>query len=83
MDNQRLKADLILLLVASLWGSAFVAQRLAAAQVGVFLFNGLRFILAALLLLPMALRSKRPRRQWMIRDRWLVGLLGLLLASVF
>jgi drug/metabolite transporter (DMT)-like permease len=81
VDNQRLKADLILLLVASLWGSAFVAQRLAAAQVGVFLFNGLRFILAALLLLPMALRSKRPRRQWMIRDRWLVGLLGLLLAS--
>lgn len=81
MDNQRLKADLILLLVASIWGSAFVAQRLAAAQVGVFLFNGLRFILAALVLLPMALRSKPPRRQWMTRDRWLVGLLGLLLAS--
>lgn len=81
MDNQRLKADLILLLVASIWGSAFVAQRLAAAQVGVFLFNGLRFILAALVLLPMAVRSKRPRRQWVMRDRWLVGLLGLLLAS--
>jgi drug/metabolite transporter (DMT)-like permease len=37
-----------------IWGSAFVAQRLAALQVGVFLFNGLRFLLAALVLFPFA-----------------------------
>jgi drug/metabolite transporter (DMT)-like permease len=81
VDNQRLKADLTLLLVASIWGSAFVAQRLAAAQVSVFLFNGLRFLLAVLVLLPLALRRKQPRRSWNTRDRWLVGLLGLLLAG--
>ena len=81
MYSQRLKADVTLLIVGAIWGSAFVAQRLAAAQVGVFLFNGLRFILAVLVLLPLALRSERPRRPWQARDRWLVALLGVLLAS--
>lgn len=80
VDNQRLRADLTLLFVASIWGSAFVAQRLAAAEVGVFLFNGLRFILAALILLPLALRQKQSTRLWKDQDFWLVGLLGLLLA---
>jgi drug/metabolite transporter (DMT)-like permease len=78
--NQRLRADLTLLFVASIWGSAFVAQRLAAAQVGVFLFNGFRFLLAALVLLPLALRQKQSVRRWKSQDFWLVGLLGLLLA---
>jgi drug/metabolite transporter (DMT)-like permease len=81
VDNQRLKADMTLLFVASIWGSAFVAQRLAAAQVSVFLFNGLRFILAALVLIPLALRRSRPRPAWRRQDLWLVGLLGLLLAG--
>jgi drug/metabolite transporter (DMT)-like permease len=51
---ERLRADLVLLLVALIWGSAFAAQR-AAAQLGaVFIFNGLRFWIAALVLLPFA-----------------------------
>ena len=54
----RLKADLTLLLVAVVWGSAFVAQRVAALSMGVSLFNGLRFLLGALVLLPLALRSQ-------------------------
>jgi drug/metabolite transporter (DMT)-like permease len=81
VDNRRVKADIALLFVASIWGSAFVAQRLAAAQVSVFLFNGLRFVLAALVLMPLALRAKSARRSWTRRDAWLVGLLGLLLAG--
>ena len=52
---RRLQADLILLLVAIVWGSAFVAQRVAADQMGVFLFNGLRFLMGALILLPLRL----------------------------
>jgi drug/metabolite transporter (DMT)-like permease len=81
MGNQRLKADITLLFVASIWGSAFVAQRLAAAQVSVFLFNGLRFLLAAVVLIPMALRHQVARRPWAKQDIGLVGLLGLLLAG--
>ena len=47
----RLRADLILLLVAALWGSAFVAQRIAAEGGSVYFFNASRFLIAALLLL--------------------------------
>ncbi len=49
---RRLRADGILLLVAFIWGSAFVVQRIAVQHLGVFLFNGLRFLLGALVLLP-------------------------------
>lgn len=50
----RLKADLILLLTAVIWGSGFIAQRVAAQSLGVFFFNGCRFILASLVLLPIS-----------------------------
>lgn len=52
--RRRLRADLTLLAVAAIWGSAFVVQRLAAVEVGVYLFNGLRFLVAALVLAPLA-----------------------------
>lgn len=55
----RLKADLTLLLVAIIWGSAFVAQRVAGQQGSVYLFNGARYLLAALVVLPVALRARR------------------------
>ena len=48
----RLKADLTLLFVTVLWGSAFVAMRVAAGHGTVFFLNGLRFLLGAVLLLP-------------------------------
>lgn len=51
-----------LLLAAAIWGSAFVAQRLAAAEIGVMVFNGLRFGLAALALLPLYLWGSRTQR---------------------
>ena len=52
--SERLRADLLLLLVALIWGSAFVAQRVAAQTIGVYYFNGVRFIVAALFLLLLA-----------------------------
>jgi drug/metabolite transporter (DMT)-like permease len=52
--RRRLQADLVLLLVALIWGSAFVAQRMAAGDIGVYLFNGVRFLLAAAVLTPLA-----------------------------
>ena len=62
--NMRVKADLTLLLVAILWGSAFAAQRIAGELGSVYLFNAVRFILAVLILLPLALRTKIPGKQW-------------------
>ncbi len=43
----RWKSDLILLFVAAIWGSGFVAQRLAASnQLSALYFNGARFLVA-------------------------------------
>ncbi|HEX2992094.1 MAG TPA: DMT family transporter [Anaerolineales bacterium] len=53
----RLKADLTLLLVSIIWGSAFVAQRVAGQMGSVYLFNGARYLLAALVVLPFAARA--------------------------
>lgn len=46
----RFKGDFLLLIAALIWGSAFVAQRMGAEHVGVFLFNGLRFLLGSAIL---------------------------------
>jgi len=55
----RFKADLTLLLVSIIWGSAFVAQRVAGQMGSVYLFNAARYLLAALVVLPLALRVGR------------------------
>jgi drug/metabolite transporter (DMT)-like permease len=67
----RLKADLTLLIVSTIWGSAFVAQRVAGQMGSVYLFNGARYLLAALVVLPLAVRAGRasastrlPREQY-------------------
>ena len=45
----------ILLITAIIWGFAFVAQRIGADYVGAFTFNGVRFALGALSLIPVIL----------------------------
>lgn len=63
----RLKADLTLLLVSIVWGTAFVAQRVAGLMGSVYLFNGVRYLLAALVVLPFVGRnsiSSIPRAQY-------------------
>jgi drug/metabolite transporter (DMT)-like permease len=62
MKTNRIRADLALLLVALIWGSAFVVQRVAARHFDPFTFNGLRFLLAGLLLLPFTSYLKRGGR---------------------
>ncbi len=61
----RLKADLALFLVAVLWGSGFVAQRVAGQAGSIYLFNGARFLLAALFLSPFMRHAKIGRSQWL------------------
>jgi drug/metabolite transporter (DMT)-like permease len=51
--RERVIADASLLLVALIWGGAFVAQRIAAQEIGVFIFNGLRFLIGAAVVLPL------------------------------
>ena len=74
--GERLKADLTLLAAAVVWGSAFVACRVAAGQLGPFLYNGLRFALGALTLLPFV--GRRLRRLTHL-ELWGGALVGALL----
>lgn len=55
----RIKADLALLLVSIIWGSAFVAQRVAGQMGSVYLFNSARYLLAAVVVLPFVMKVLR------------------------
>ncbi len=85
IQNQprRMQADLALFSVSVIWGSAFVVQRIVAPNSSAFLFNGLRFLLAALVLSPLVwLRTRQNRSP--LQLNWQAGsavfIAGLLLA---
>ena len=52
MKSKEIRAVFILLLTAAIWGFAFVAQRIGMDHVGAFTFNGIRFALGSISLLP-------------------------------
>ncbi len=56
-SGRTLKTDSLLLLTALIWGFAFVAQRVGMEHVGPFGFNGVRFALGCLVLLPFLCRN--------------------------
>ncbi len=61
---QRLRAHVMLLMTAAIWGTSFVFQEIAvAAGFETFLFNALRFTLGGLLLLPLVLLMRRRVRR--------------------
>ncbi|BCZ44398.1 permease [Clostridium gelidum] len=53
MNNRIIKANMLLLLTAAIWGFAFVAQRVGSQYVGGFTFNGIRFALGSISLIPL------------------------------
>jgi drug/metabolite transporter (DMT)-like permease len=59
MPARHLKSDLLFLLSAVIWGFAFVAQRMGMDHVGPFTFNGIRFFLGAMVLVPFICRSQK------------------------
>jgi drug/metabolite transporter (DMT)-like permease len=80
----RIKADLALLLVSIVWGTAFAVQRIAANRIDVFLFNGLRFLLGALVLMSLAWKTAGGwRKAWDGSRHLLPGMIlaGFLLFS--
>ncbi|WP_425089907.1 DMT family transporter [Stappia sp.] len=54
-------ANLLLLLAALIWGSAFVAQSTAMRDLGPLTFTGLRFLIAAIVVAPFAIREHANR----------------------
>ena len=61
--KKHVQSDLLFLLSATIWGFAFVAQRMGMDHVGPFTFNGIRFLLGALVLLPFIYRSRSQNHQ--------------------
>lgn len=55
MTKTQLKANILLLLTAAIWGLAFVAQKVGAEHVGAFTYNGIRFALGSISLIPLIL----------------------------
>lgn len=52
VQKSELKASVLLILAAAIWGFAFVAQRVGIQYIGSFTFNGIRFALGAFSLMP-------------------------------
>jgi len=52
MEKKILRANMLLLLASAIWGLAFVAQKVGANYIGAFTFNGIRFALGSLSLIP-------------------------------
>ena len=79
----RARSNLILLLVALIWGSAFVAQAIGTRSLGAFMFTALRFVLGAIVVGPFAWREWRElrarRREPRPRDIAHIAGLGTLL----
>src|SRR5688572_22036339 len=74
------KALVAYLVVCVFWGSTYLAIKVGVGELPPFLFGGLRFLLAGLLLLgvALALGDRLPRR----REDWRVqGIVGLLLLA--
>jgi drug/metabolite transporter (DMT)-like permease len=59
MKNKSVQANLVLLITAVIWGGGFVAQRLGMQQMGPYIFNGFRFFIGALTIVPIILIRKQ------------------------
>ena len=52
MNKKSLRGSLLLLLGSVIWGAAFVAQRVGMDHLGPFSFNGIRMLLAGVVMIP-------------------------------
>ena len=82
----RVSANLLLMLVAVIWGSAFVPQSYGMAHVGPMMFTGVRFLIGALVVTPLMWiewrRFQGETQSLQVRDGFkIAGLGGLLLAG--
>ncbi|HOS70583.1 MAG TPA: DMT family transporter [Bacillota bacterium] len=61
MNNREMKSNMLLMLTAAIWGFAFVAQRVGMQYVGAFTFNGVRFALGSISLVPLIIYFKNKK----------------------
>lgn len=59
MNKKALRSSLLLFLAAFIWGVAFVAQSVGMDYMGPFSFNGARFLMGSLVLVPLVLYRRK------------------------
>lgn len=81
----RFQANLLLLLAAMIWGSAFVAQQVGTGSLGTISFTGARFLVGGCMVLPFALRQwqrvHHQERRFVTADWLLLVVIGAVLCS--
>ena len=73
----------LLLLTAIIWGLAFVAQRAGMENIGPYAFNGIRFLLGSVSLLPIILLINRKKKQKLSQPaRFKLNIIGGLVSGL-
>ena len=67
MNPRTFEDDLLLMLTAAIWGFAFVAQSAGMEHIQPFTYNGVRFALGSLSLVPVILLLRRRSRRRLLR----------------
>ena len=73
----RIQANLLLTLIAMIWGSAFVAQAHGMESIGPMMFTGIRFLIGALVVLPLIVRERRAPGATVLRGSDALKIMGL------
>ncbi len=68
LEKHKLIGNMMLLLTSIIWGSAFVAQRVGMDYVGPFTFGVSRFVLAALVLIPVIYATEQGEKRKQIQS---------------
>jgi drug/metabolite transporter (DMT)-like permease len=65
------KSNILLLICAAIWGFAFAAQRIGMEYIGPFTYNGVRFVLGSISLLPFIFYfDMKKKRKQQITTSW-------------
>ena len=67
--NKKALGNVLLVLTAFIWGMAFVAQKQGMELIGPFTFNGIRFIISALVLVPVTIISLKASKRSLLKGR--------------
>jgi drug/metabolite transporter (DMT)-like permease len=72
MKNKRIQSNILLLSASLIWGFAFVAQRRGMDFTGPLTFNGVRFLLGAITLIPFMILMKPSVSFSLFKNRFLL-----------
>lgn len=75
MKNRRIIANFMLLMTATIWGLAFVAQRVGMEYIGPLTFGAVRFWLSSFTLLPICLFLRRNKNRPATKNLLIYGLI--------